>query len=121
MEAYYAAKAVLFQPDRSRRAVVSLDTPWGARVVADAGVPTVTIAHAGAEAADWTVRVTEETQSRTAFVLEGPGERRIATSIPVLGAHMAANAGLAIVMLLEAGLRLRPAPRRARAAPTACR
>ena len=103
MEEYYAAKAVLFQPDRSRRAVVSLDTAWGARVLADAGVPTVSIALAGREAADWTVTVTEETQAHTAFVLEGPGGRRIATRIPVLGAHMAANAGLAIVMLLEAG------------------
>ncbi|RIX30321.1 Mur ligase family protein [Amnibacterium setariae] len=103
MEEYYAAKAVLFQPDRSRRAVVSLDTAWGARVVADAGVPTTTIALAGGEAAEWTVTVTEETQAHTAFVLEGTGDRRIATRIPVLGAHMAANAGLAIVMLLEAG------------------
>jgi UDP-N-acetylmuramoyl-L-alanyl-D-glutamate--2,6-diaminopimelate ligase len=103
MEAYYAAKAVLFQPDRSRRAVVSLDTPWGARVVADAGVPTLTVALAGGEAADWTVRVTEETQAFTAFELSGAGERRIRTRIPVLGAHMAANAGLAILMLLEAG------------------
>lgn len=103
LEEYYAAKAVLFQPDRSRRAVVSLDTPWGARVVADAGVPVVTIALAGGERADWTVTVTEETQAYTAFVLEGAGERRIATRVPVLGAHMAANAGLAIVMLLEAG------------------
>lgn len=103
MEEYYAAKAVLFQPDRSRRAVVSLDTEWGSRVLADAGVPTVSIALAGGEAADWTVTVTDETQAHTAFVLEGPGSRRISTRIPVLGAHMAANAGLAIVMLLEAG------------------
>jgi UDP-N-acetylmuramoyl-L-alanyl-D-glutamate--2,6-diaminopimelate ligase len=103
MEEYYAAKAVLFQPDRSRRAVVSLDTAWGARVVADAGVPTLTIALAGGEPADWTVTVTEETQAFTAFTLQGPGDRSIATRIPVLGAHMAANAGLAIVMLLEAG------------------
>ncbi|WP_375401008.1 Mur ligase family protein [uncultured Amnibacterium sp.] len=108
MDEYYAAKAVLFQPDRSRRAVVSLDTRWGARIVSDAGVPTVTIALAGGELADWTVTVTEETQAHTAFVLHGPaldgaGERNIATRIPVLGAHMAANAGLAIVMLLQAG------------------
>lgn len=103
MEEYYAAKAVLFQPDRSRRAVVSLDTPWGARVVSDSGVPTVTIALADGEPADWTVTVTEETQVHTAFVLTGAGDRTIATRIPVLGAHMAANAGLAIVMLLETG------------------
>jgi UDP-N-acetylmuramoyl-L-alanyl-D-glutamate--2,6-diaminopimelate ligase len=103
MEEYFAAKAVLFQPGRSRRAVVSLDTKWGARVVADAGVPTVTIALAGGERADWTVTVVEETQVFTAFVLTGAGEQRIATRIPVLGAHMAANAGLAIVMLLQVG------------------
>ena len=103
MEEYFAAKAVLFQPDRSRRAVISLDTPWGARVLAGAGVPTLTIAQAGGAPADWIVRVTEETQAHTAFVLEGPDDRRVTTRIPVLGAHMAANAGLAIVMLLEAG------------------
>ena len=112
----------------SRRRV--LDTAWGARVVADAGVPTVTIALAGAEAADWTVTVVEETQAHTAFVLTGSGERRIATRIPVLGAHMAANAALAIVMLLEAGYdfeRLRRSSRgraawtrRSRAAPSSC-
>ncbi len=103
MDAYYAAKAVLFQPDRSRRAVVSLDTPWGSRVVADAGVPLVTIALAGGEAADWTVEVTAETREHTAFTLRGPEGRTLATRIPILGRHMAANAGLAIVMLVEAG------------------
>lgn len=103
MAAYYAAKAVLFQPDRSRRAVVSLDTAWGARVVADAGVPVLTVALAGGEPADWTVTVTEETQAHTAFLLASADGRAISTRIPVLGAHMAANAGLAVVMLLEAG------------------
>lgn len=103
MEEYYAAKAVLFQPDRAKRAVVSLDTAWGARIVADAGIPVVTIVQSSdASAADWTVRVTEETQEHTAFVLAGPAGT-LSTRIPVLGAHMAANAGLAIVMLVEAG------------------
>ena len=103
MEEYYLAKAVLFGPDRAKRAVVSLDTVWGARVVADAAVPVTTIALVGGEHAEWTVRVTEETQAHTAFVLEGPAGR-IDTRIPVLGAHMAANAGLALVMLAEAGI-----------------
>ncbi len=105
MEEYYRAKAVLFQPDRAVRAVVSLDTPWGARVVEDAGVPVVTVVQAGGPAADWTVTVTEETQAHTAFVLEG-AQGAIATRIPVLGAHMAANAGLALLMLVEAGFDL---------------
>ncbi len=101
-EEYYAAKAVLFTAARSRAAVVSLDTEWGHRVVADAEVPVVTVALAGGDAADWIVTVTEETQAHTAFVLEGP-QGRIATRIPVLGAHMAANAALAILMLHRAG------------------
>ena len=102
MEEYYSAKAVLFQPDRSRAAIVSLDTEWGRRIVADAGVPVTTVALAGGDTADWTVTVVEETQTHTAFVLEGPAGR-IETRIPVLGAHMAANAALAIPMLHEAG------------------
>lgn len=102
MEEYYAAKAVLFTPERSRSAVVSLDTPWGRRVLADAIVPTTSIALAGGDAAEWTVTVTEETQAHTAFRLEGPAGS-IATRIPVLGAHMAANAGLALVLLHRAG------------------
>ena len=102
MEEYYRAKAVLFHPDRAERAVVSLDTAWGARIVDDASVPVTTVVQAGGRTADWTVTVTEETQAHTAFVLEGPGGR-IATRIPVLGAHMAANAALALLMLLEAG------------------
>ncbi|MFD1721165.1 Mur ligase family protein [Amnibacterium endophyticum] len=103
MEEYYRAKAVLFQPDRTARAVVSLDTAWGDRVVADARVPVATIVQGEAREADWHVVVVEETQAHTAFVLTGPGGLRFETRIPVLGAHMAANAGLAIVMLLEAG------------------
>nr|WP_307807027.1 UDP-N-acetylmuramoyl-L-alanyl-D-glutamate--2,6-diaminopimelate ligase [Naasia sp. SYSU D00057] len=103
LDAYFAAKAVLFQPDRSRRAVVSLDTEWGARVVAEAGVPVTTISLKGRAAADWTVEVTAETREHTALTLSGPAGETLATKIPVLGQHMAANAGLAIVMLLEAG------------------
>jgi UDP-N-acetylmuramoyl-L-alanyl-D-glutamate--2,6-diaminopimelate ligase len=47
--------------------------------------------------------VTEETVDHTAFVLEGPDGRRLSTRVPLLGAYMAANAALAIVMLVESG------------------
>ncbi|MCU1436933.1 MAG: UDP-N-acetylmuramoyl-L-alanyl-D-glutamate--2,6-diaminopimelate ligase [Naasia sp.] len=103
MEAYFAAKLPLFQPERSARGVVSLDTEWGARVVERAGVPVVTIAEGGRAAADWTVRVTEETREYTAFDLTAPSGAVLSTRIPILGAHMAANAGLAVAMLVEAG------------------
>jgi UDP-N-acetylmuramoyl-L-alanyl-D-glutamate--2,6-diaminopimelate ligase len=56
--------------------------------------------------ADWTVRVTGETESFTSFELTGPEGRALATRVSVIGRHMAANAGLAIVMLVEAGFEL---------------
>ena len=47
--------------------------------------------------------VDEETLTNTAFTLEGPEGRRLSTSVPLLGAYNAANAALAIVMLVESG------------------
>ena len=39
MEEYFQAKLALFQPDRAKRGVVSLDTAYGARVVAESAHP----------------------------------------------------------------------------------
>jgi UDP-N-acetylmuramoyl-L-alanyl-D-glutamate--2,6-diaminopimelate ligase len=105
MEEYFAAKLPLFLPDRARRAVVSLDTEWGQRVVDECHIPVTTIASREG-VADWTVRVTGETESFTSFELTGPEGRALATRVSVIGRHMAANAGLAIVMLVEAGFEL---------------
>lgn len=110
MEAYYQAKAPLFTRRRARRAVVSLDSVAGSRIVADADLPVTTIAAPeiaadpeAASRADWIVRILEERQSGTVFSLEGPGGRSLRTQVPVIGAHMASNAGVALVVLLEAG------------------
>lgn len=106
MDEYFMAKLPLFFADRGRRGVVSLDSPYGARVVTEARIPVVTItSHADVEA-DWRVVITEEHPSHTGFRLVGPGGRRIETRVPLIGWHMAANAGLAIVMLVEAGIAL---------------
>jgi len=43
MQAYFDAKASLFVPERTERAVVNLDDPWGRRLLG-AGVPTTTYA-----------------------------------------------------------------------------
>ena len=40
LDDYFAAKALLFRPDLSDRAVVNLDDPYGARLAADAAIPT---------------------------------------------------------------------------------
>jgi UDP-N-acetylmuramoyl-L-alanyl-D-glutamate--2,6-diaminopimelate ligase len=103
MEQYYDAKRELFQPERARRAVITVDSEWGRRLVGESRIPVTTLATEPSVEADWHVIVTDEEPTHTAFVLEGPGGRRIATSVPLLGHYMAANAALAIVMLVESG------------------
>ncbi|RUR01147.1 Mur ligase family protein [Labedella endophytica] len=107
MDAYLAAKVELFTSTRSRRAVVNLDTPAGATVVARSEVPVVTIAtvpvDGPAPAADWTVEITEESLDHTAFTLSHDHHGALSARVPVVGRHMAANGGLAVAMLVEAG------------------
>ncbi|MHC2185250.1 UDP-N-acetylmuramoyl-L-alanyl-D-glutamate--2,6-diaminopimelate ligase [Rathayibacter agropyri] len=103
MDTYFGEKAQLFQPDRARRAVVSLDSPYGERICAVAGVPVTTIASLPDVDADWRVSVLAQEFGRTRFRMENREGRAITTSVPIIGAHMAANAALAIVMLIEAG------------------
>jgi len=110
MEEYFAAKLPLFRPDRARRGVVCLDSAAGADVVARAEIPVVTVATPSIAAdpdaaarADWVVTIDDEQQRGTTFTLRGPEGRTLTTTVPVIGPHMAANAGLAIVMILEAG------------------
>lgn len=106
MEEYFQAKLPLFFPDRGRRGVVSLDSAYGERVVDAARIPVVTITSRPEVEAEWRVTVTDEHPAHTGFRLEGPQGRAIETRVPLIGGHMAANAGLGIVMLVEAGIAL---------------
>ncbi len=106
MEEYFQAKLPLFFPDRGRRGVVSLDSAYGERVVDAARIPVVTITSRPEVEADWRVTVTDEHLAHTGFRLEGPEGRALETRVPLIGGHMAANAGLGIVMLVEAGIAL---------------
>jgi UDP-N-acetylmuramoyl-L-alanyl-D-glutamate--2,6-diaminopimelate ligase len=109
MEEYFEAKLALFRPDRATRAVVCLDSPSGATVVQRSEVPVVTVGTPSIAAdpdaaarADWVVVIDDERASGTTFTLTGPAGS-LTTTVPVIGPHMAANAALAIVMLLEGG------------------
>lgn len=106
MEEYFQAKLALFDPDRARRGVVSLDSEWGVRVVEGSRIPVVTVSATPGIDADWTVRVLAEEAEYTEFELRGPDGRGLVTRVPVLGWFMAANAALAIVMLVESGFDL---------------
>jgi UDP-N-acetylmuramoyl-L-alanyl-D-glutamate--2,6-diaminopimelate ligase len=106
MEEYFEAKLPLFQPDRAKRAVVSLDSPYGQRVVEASRIPVATITILPDVEADWKVEITDEHAAYTEFRLSGPEGRSLVTRVPMIGWHMAADAALAIVMLVEAGFEL---------------
>ncbi|KRC49818.1 UDP-N-acetylmuramyl peptide synthase [Leifsonia sp. Root227] len=103
MDDYFAAKLELFQPDRARRGVITVDSDWGRALVEQSRIPVTTLSTSPGGEAEWTMTVTDETLEHTAFVLEGPEGSRIETRVPLLGSYMAANAALAIIMLVESG------------------
>lgn len=103
MEEYFAAKVALFSPDHAERGVVVVDTDWGNRLVAASQIPVTTLATEYGASADWHLAITRATLDGTSFVLSGPAGLRFRASVPMLGAFMAENAALAIIMLLEAG------------------
>ncbi|MEN9715483.1 MAG: hypothetical protein RJA35_950 [Actinomycetota bacterium] len=103
-ETYLAAKVALFTPERANKGVVSLDSDFGSQFLAESKIPAVTISSRPEVAADWQVTVTEQTTTKTGFTLSGPDGVRIESSVPLIGTHMAANGGLAIVMAIQAGI-----------------
>ena len=105
MQEYLEAKLPLFTKQRAKRGVVCLDTKYGKDFVKQSEIPVVTITSELGVNADWHVAVTAETPKYTSFVLAGPDGVNIRSKVSLLGAHMAANAGLAIVMLIEAGFK----------------
>ena len=100
MEAYFAAKASLFQRDRIRHAVVNVDDPWGRRLMeemADDAPPTTTFGLEGAADVRATdVRVGPE---GIAFRLDG---RTVGS--PLRGAFNASNVLAAIVAATTVGI-----------------
>jgi UDP-N-acetylmuramoyl-L-alanyl-D-glutamate--2,6-diaminopimelate ligase len=108
MEAYFAAKASLFTPERTRRGVVCVDDAWGARLADHAAVPVTTVATLPAgrapAAADWVV-VDEGLDSwRPVARVAAPGGRDVRLHSPLPGRFNLANALVALVVLVEAGL-----------------
>ena len=102
MDRYLSEKLPLFQPERSARAVVSLESPYGATVIERSGIPTVTVGGVGS-GAEWIWASEGSAGFGETFSLTGPlGTLR--TSIKALGRHMVQNAALAIVMAIEAGV-----------------
>lgn len=106
MNDYLAAKAALFQPGHAHAGIVSLDSKHGRRLVQRARIPVETISSRPDVPADWTVSIIDEQLRSTAFTLTAPDGRSVTTRVTLMGRHMAANAGLAIAMLVTAGVSL---------------
>lgn len=103
MDDYFDAKRELFVADRAARAVVTVGSPWGDRLAATCPIPVTTLTTSPEIPAQWCVQVTSESLDGTAFTLRAEDGRKLTTWIPLIGAHNAANAALAIVMLVELG------------------
>lgn len=106
MDEYFEAKLDFFDAGRGKRGVVSLDTAWGQKVVDRSRIPITTISSTHGIAGEWNVEILDERASGVEFALTGPEGRSITSHVPLIGRHMAANAALAIVMLVESGFEL---------------
>jgi UDP-N-acetylmuramoyl-L-alanyl-D-glutamate--2,6-diaminopimelate ligase len=101
VEEYFAAKASLFTPERSRLGVVNVDDEHGRRLAATASVPVRTFSCAGAEA-DWQAVDVRPTGTGSTFTVRGPaGDHPAEVRLP--GDFNVANALCAVAGLSEAG------------------
>jgi UDP-N-acetylmuramoyl-L-alanyl-D-glutamate--2,6-diaminopimelate ligase len=102
VEDYFAAKASLFTPDRSRLGLVNLDDEHGRRLVREAGVPVRTFSASGAEA-DWRAVDVEMGPTGSRFTVVAPDGTTIPAGVPLPGDFNVANALAAVAACAEAG------------------
>jgi UDP-N-acetylmuramoyl-L-alanyl-D-glutamate--2,6-diaminopimelate ligase len=90
MDAYFAAKASLFTPERTGVAVVNRDDPWGKRLVDRSGVPTVPVS-------DDQISDVRLEPGRSWFTWRGQQVQIALTGkVNVRNAHLAAEAAVAL-------------------------
>ncbi|MDP2773123.1 MAG: UDP-N-acetylmuramoyl-L-alanyl-D-glutamate--2,6-diaminopimelate ligase [Nocardioides sp.] len=100
---YYAAKASLFTPERSRRGLVNVDDEHGRRLAAEATIPVRTMSAAGADA-DWRAVDVVLRADGSSFTVRGPDGLSVLAGCPVPGDFNVANTLAAIAACGEAGL-----------------
>jgi len=105
-EDYFEAKAKLFTPGYTERAVVNTDDAYGRRIAeraAGLGVQVWTASPSGAEA-DWRAEEVELGPAGSSFDLVGPDGSRRRARVRLPGDFNVANALIAVVTLIAAGL-----------------
>lgn len=106
-EDYFEAKALLFIPERTRSAVISVDDEWGVRLarrVVAGGLPLVTTSLDPSAGADVTASWRPAGSGSEAVVTTPAGTYEVALSLP--GEHNVKNLLTAVGMLLAARLDL---------------
>ena len=103
VEEYFAAKASLFTPERTRRGLTNVDDEHGRRLLREASVPMATFSPSGAEA-DWRAVDVDLGPEGSRFTVVSPTGERIPAGVPVTGEFNVANALCAIALAAEAGL-----------------
>jgi UDP-N-acetylmuramoyl-L-alanyl-D-glutamate--2,6-diaminopimelate ligase len=101
MEDYFAAKAMLFEPEHARRGLVAVDDDWGRRLVSLAGVPVQTLSTVHHDA-DWWVDDVDLAPTGATFHAHGPGVE-VAAGCPIPGAFNVANTLAAVAAAATAG------------------
>lgn len=103
VEDYYAAKASLFTPERSRLGLANVDDAYGRRLAEEAGVPVRTFSTEGRDA-DWRAVDIDAQPGFSTFVVVTPDGARVPARVPLTGSYNVSNALCAIAGLAEAGL-----------------
>lgn len=101
-EAYFQAKLALFRPEAARCGVVNIDDAWGQRVVEETRIPVVTVASSRDRGADWWVE-SWPLDVGVGFLMHGPEERTVQSSVAMPGEFSAMNAACAILTVLQGG------------------
>ena len=101
VEQYYASKALLIEPRRTRAAVVRVDDAWGARLAAQAQVPLVTFGRSAD--ADVRLSAVRSGLAGTEVSLSGR-DGRVRLEVPLLGRVNAVNGAAAYLAARQLGL-----------------
>jgi UDP-N-acetylmuramoyl-L-alanyl-D-glutamate--2,6-diaminopimelate ligase len=102
LEDYFAAKASLFTPERSRLGLTNVDDAFGRRLRDQAGIPMRTFSPSGADA-DWRAVDVVLRPEGSRFVAVSPDGERIEGGVPLTGEFNVANALCAVALAAEAG------------------
>jgi UDP-N-acetylmuramoyl-L-alanyl-D-glutamate--2,6-diaminopimelate ligase len=105
VEDYFAAKASLFTPERSRLGLVNVDDEHGRRLVRQATVPVRTFSALGADA-DWRASDVRLEATGSQFTVHAPDGSTTRARVPLTGDFNVANALCALAALVEAGFDL---------------